>query len=120
MYQCQPRRSPGRRTPPAAIVALRAALTDALLAAGRKFDVIIATAGVMACPKGATSDGFELAKRALAWYLVTVPTYSLVYGAFATVPILLLWIYLVWVIVLLALNHLLWVRGLRRHTAVGG
>jgi ABC-2 type transport system permease protein len=26
----------------------------------------------------------------------------------------------VWVIVLLAVNHLLWVRGLKRHTAVGG
>jgi len=44
---------------------------------------------------------FELAKKALAWYVVTVPTYSTVYGAFATVPILLLWIYLGWVIVLL-------------------
>ena len=29
------------------------------------------------------------------------PTYSMVYGAFATLPILLLWIYLGWVIVLL-------------------
>jgi membrane protein len=44
--------------------------------------------------------GFELAKRGLAWYLVQVPTYSLVYGAFATVPILLIWIYVSWVIVL--------------------
>jgi ABC-2 type transport system permease protein len=26
----------------------------------------------------------------------------------------------VWVLVLLAVNQLLWVRGLRRHTAVGG
>jgi NAD(P)-dependent dehydrogenase (short-subunit alcohol dehydrogenase family) len=32
---------------------------DALLAAGRPFDVIIANAGVMACPKGTTIDGFE-------------------------------------------------------------
>ena len=45
--------------------------------------------------------GFELAKTGLAWYLVQVPTYSLVYGAFATVPIFLIWIYLSWVIVLL-------------------
>ncbi|MEP6790980.1 MAG: YhjD/YihY/BrkB family envelope integrity protein, partial [Ramlibacter sp.] len=30
-----------------------------------------------------------------------VPTYSLVYGAFATLPILLVWIYVAWVIVLL-------------------
>ena len=44
---------------------------------------------------------FDLAKRGLAWYVVSVPTYSTMYGAFATVPILLLWIYLGWVIVLL-------------------
>ena len=30
-----------------------------------------------------------------------MPTYSLVYGAFATLPILLVWIYIAWVIVLL-------------------
>ena len=45
--------------------------------------------------------GIELAKKALSLYLSSVPTYSLVYGAFATVPILLVWIYLAWVIVLL-------------------
>jgi len=32
---------------------------DGLLAAGKPFDVIIANAGVMACPKGTTADGFE-------------------------------------------------------------
>ena len=32
---------------------------DGLLAAGRPFDMIIANAGVMACPKGTTADGFE-------------------------------------------------------------
>lgn len=45
--------------------------------------------------------GFEIAKRVLAWYVGAVPTYSVVYGAFATLPIFLLWIYLGWVIVLL-------------------
>jgi membrane protein len=45
--------------------------------------------------------GFELAKRGFAWYIASVPTYSTVYGAFATVPIFLIWIYLGWVIVLL-------------------
>jgi membrane protein len=45
--------------------------------------------------------GFDLAKRALAWYLGLAPTYTTIYGAFATVPILLIWIYLGWVIVLL-------------------
>ncbi len=44
---------------------------------------------------------FELAKKALAWYVQSVPTYSAVYGAFATAPILLLWIYFGWVIMLL-------------------
>ena len=47
------------------------------------------------------SAGFELAKKVLALYLSKVPTYSVVYGAFATVPILLIWIYVAWVIVLL-------------------
>jgi NAD(P)-dependent dehydrogenase (short-subunit alcohol dehydrogenase family) len=32
---------------------------DGLLAAGKAFDLIIANAGVMACPKGKTADGFE-------------------------------------------------------------
>lgn len=45
--------------------------------------------------------GFEIAKRVLAWYIAKVPTYSVVYGAFATVPILLVWIYTAWVVVLL-------------------
>ncbi|MES2688275.1 MAG: YihY family inner membrane protein [Pseudomonadota bacterium] len=45
--------------------------------------------------------GIELAKKLLGLYLSSVPTYSLVYGAFATLPILLVWIYVAWVIVLL-------------------
>ena len=45
--------------------------------------------------------GIELAKKVLTLYLSNVPTYSLVYGAFATLPILLIWIYVAWVIVLL-------------------
>ena len=44
---------------------------------------------------------FELVKKLLGWYLDSVPTYSAVYGAFAFVPIMLLWVYLVWVVVLL-------------------
>ena len=47
------------------------------------------------------SAGIELAKKLLALYLTSVPTYSMVYGAFATLPILLVWIYVAWIIVLL-------------------
>ena len=47
------------------------------------------------------ASGLWLAKKVLTLYLSNVPTYSMIYGAFATVPILLIWIYVVWVIVLL-------------------
>ena len=43
---------------------------------------------------------FEAAKKLLTVYLSAMPTYSVVYGAFATVPILLIWVYLAWLIVL--------------------
>ena len=45
--------------------------------------------------------GFNVAKTVLAWYFKSVPTFSTLYGAFATVPIFLVWIYAGWVIVLL-------------------
>ena len=35
------------------------ACADALVAAGGMFDLVIANAGIMACPKGVTADGFE-------------------------------------------------------------
>lgn len=47
------------------------------------------------------SLAMELAKKGLGLYLAKVPTYSVIYGTFATLPILLLWIYMAWVIVLL-------------------
>jgi len=43
---------------------------------------------------------FEVAKRAFALYLANFPTYTLVYGAFATLPIFLLWMYVSWLVVL--------------------
>ena len=45
--------------------------------------------------------GLEIGKKVLGLYLGAVPTYSLVYGAFAALPILLVWIYLSWIIVLM-------------------
>jgi membrane protein len=43
---------------------------------------------------------FELAKRGFAIYLARFPTYTLIYGAFATIPIFLVWLYVSWVVVL--------------------
>jgi membrane protein len=45
--------------------------------------------------------GFEIMKRVFALYISHFPTYQAVYGAFATVPIFLLWVYLSWLMVLL-------------------
>jgi membrane protein len=47
------------------------------------------------------AGSLEVAKKLMAFYLLQVPTYSLVYGAFAAVPILLVWIYVTWLLVLL-------------------
>ena len=91
---------------PGGVSAVLAAIQFAMLAAG--------TAGLFhyvpnthvrwrhAIAGGAfVAIGFELAKRGLAWYVGQVSTFAMVYGAFATLPILLIWIYLGWVIVLL-------------------
>ena len=44
---------------------------------------------------------FTLGKQAFAWYILTFPSYQLIYGAMATLPIMLLWIQLSWTVVLL-------------------
>ena len=44
--------------------------------------------------------GLEVVKRLLAMYIKATPTFSAVYGAFATVPILLVWLYMAWLIIL--------------------
>lgn len=43
---------------------------------------------------------FEIAKRLFALYLTKFPSYAMVYGAIAAVPIFLLWIYIFWMITL--------------------
>jgi membrane protein len=43
---------------------------------------------------------FEGMKQGFATYITHFPTHKVVYGAFASVPIFLLWIYLSWVVVL--------------------
>lgn len=43
---------------------------------------------------------FEAMKRSFAFYIAQFPNYTLVYGAFAAVPIFLLWIYVSWLVVI--------------------
>ncbi|MDO9234942.1 MAG: YihY family inner membrane protein [Aquabacterium sp.] len=47
------------------------------------------------------SVALEVSQKGLALYLSKVPVYSTIYGAFAAVPIFLIWIYLSWLIVLM-------------------
>jgi orotidine-5'-phosphate decarboxylase len=44
---------------------------------------------------------FEFAKLGFAWYIENFPTYTMIYGAFAAIPIFLLWIYISWVVVVI-------------------
>ena len=52
--------------------------------------------GLIAC------IALELGKRGFAAYLLKVPTYKAVYGAFAVLPVFLLWVYFSWFVTLTA------------------
>src|SRR6267142_868528 len=44
---------------------------------------------------------FEIMKRSFALYIAKIPTYTLVYGAFAVIPVFLLWVYFSWVVIVI-------------------
>jgi membrane protein len=43
---------------------------------------------------------FELSRAVFAWYVANSPTYEILYGALAAVPIFMLWVFVFWMIVL--------------------
>ncbi|MFC5460707.1 YihY family inner membrane protein [Massilia niabensis] len=49
----------------------------------------------------AAAIAFELAKRLFALFIRQFPTYAIIYGALAALPLFLLWMYLSWLITLL-------------------
>lgn len=48
----------------------------------------------------AAACAFELAKRLFALFIAQFPTYTLIYGALAALPLFLVWMYLSWLITL--------------------
>jgi len=53
-----------------------------------------------ACGGALAAIAFEITKRIFAIFVAKFPTYTIVYGALAAVPIFLVWIYLGWLITL--------------------
>src|SRR5690606_1649811 len=47
-----------------------------------------------------TAIVLEIMRTAFAFYLTRFPSYTVIYGAFATLPIFLLWIYMSWLVIL--------------------
>ena len=45
--------------------------------------------------------GFIIAKSCFAWYVTHFPTYEVIYGTLASIPIFILWIYLSWFIIII-------------------
>ena len=62
----------------------------------------------------ATTFALEVLKQGFAFYIAKFPTYTLIYGAFAIVPIFLMWIYLSWLVVLLGASLAAILPNLRR------
>jgi len=61
-----------------------------------------------------TAIVLEIMRVGFAYYLAQFPSYTVIYGAFATLPIFLLWIYLSWLAILLGATVAAILPGLRQ------
>lgn len=59
---------------------------------------------------------FEIARIGFAYYVQQFPSYAMIYGAFAIIPLFLLWLYIFWFIILFAalVTHT-WVKQRKHH-----
>ena len=62
---------------------------------------------------------FELTKHGFGFYITHFPTYKLVYGAFAAVPVFLMWLYISWLVVLLGAVVVAALPEWRQHSVQG-
>ena len=62
---------------------------------------------------------FELTKHGFGFYITNFPTYKLVYGAFAAVPVFLMWLYISWLVVLLGAVVVAALPEWRQHSVQG-
>ena len=58
---------------------------------------------------------FEIGKRAFALYVTSFPTYQLIYGVVSSIPIMLVWIYCSWCIVLFGAEFAATLTDYNRH-----